>query len=547
MSGGPVDMAPINAVLEKFGHEVGVLTEKVRALEGDDTSKMGAIDKQNKEISGLKVVIDKQKGEISGLKGEVNEQVQKISDQKGEISGLKKTMDEQAQKISELQKQLSASLKENKTLREETLQTAGSPEQKKADAGAAGSKRDGSAALEDRQPAKAQRTEAAADAAPMAGAAADAGGGAADDGSGTPSSDATEEMITPEMVTATDRPGASLAEAGLDTVSEMGDEIGDEIGEGAPGEGAPGEGAPGEGTPEAAASSEAGASGALLQLQEREDDRLLPPSAGVAPAVLQLVHYKTDAKEGDVSWIKEIVLALRQDGSLYAFASTGPGTDLSRQGAEAAEGPAASCGRCLLGPVDAPASVDPTEMRMQHGPKKMVIVARQGKLTYLSQVEHIFEHGCHGDAPLLALGEKELERLAADKSAKGARCKDLKAQKLFSRVIETVHKRGQVLDEEDEDLVNFFPTGFVFNESSQNLFAIASKNGTVVAKQAAAEGPSSNPNPSPSPNPHPNAYPNKQANISDEKFSHLEGVQPEGDGSSLLIFIDSGEKKIEKR
>ena len=532
MSGGPVDMAPINAVLEKFGHEVGVLTEKVRALEGDDTSKMGAIDKQNKEISGLKVVIDKQKGEISGLKGEVNEQVQKISDQMGEISGLKKTMDEQAQKISELQKQLSASLKENKTLREETLQTAGSPEQKKADAGAAGSKRDGSAALEDRQPAKAQRTEAAAD----------AGGGAADDGSGTPSSDATEEMITPEMVTATDRPGASLAEAGLDTVSEMGDEIGDEIGEGAPGEGAPG-----EGTPEAAASSEAGASGALLQLQEREDDRLLPPSAGVAPAVLQLVHYKTDAKEGDVSWIKEIVLALRQDGSLYAFASTGPGTDLSRQGAEAAEGPAASCGRCLLGPVDAPASVDPTEMRMQHGPKKMVIVARQGKLTYLSQVEHIFEHGCHGDAPLLALGEEELKRLAADKSAKGARCKDLGAQALFSRVIETVHKRGEMPDEEDEDLVNFFPTGFVFNESSQNLFAIASKNGTVVAKQAAAEGPSSNPNPSPSPNPHPNAYPNKQSNISDEKFSHLEGVQPEGDGSSLLIFIDSGEKKIEKR
>ena len=121
MSGGPVDMAPINAVLEKFGHEVGVLTEKVRALEGDDTSKMGAIDKQNKEISGLKVVIDKQKGEISGLKGEVNEQVQKISDQMGEISGLKKTMDEQAQKISELQKQLTTILNLNQSLQTKVL------------------------------------------------------------------------------------------------------------------------------------------------------------------------------------------------------------------------------------------------------------------------------------------------------------------------------------------------------------------------------------------------------------------------------------------
>ena len=325
---------------------------------------------------------------------------------------------------------------------------------------------------------------------------------------------------------------------------------GEEKAEGA-GEGA-GEGAPGEGTPEAAASSEAAPSGALLQLQEREAHQLLPPSAGVAPAVLQLVHFSSVAKDGDVSGDKETVLALRQDGSLYAFASTGPGTDLSRQGAEVAEGSGGSCGRCLLGPVDAPASVDPAEMRMEQcvdGSKKhvKVVVARQGKLTYLNQPEHIFEHGCHGDAQWLALSKEELKELAAVKDAKGLRCKDLQAQVLFSDVIGYVHERGREEDEE-EDLVNFSPTRFVFNEvPSQNLFAIASKNGMVVAKQAAAEGLSSNPDPSPSPSPNPNTYPGKQANISDNKFSHLEEVQPEGDGSSLLIFINSREKSIEKR
>ena len=117
---------------------------------------------------------------------------------------------------------------------------------------------------------------------------------------------------------------------------------------------------------------------------------------------------------------------------------------------------------------------------------------------------------------------------------------------LFSNVIDCVHERGRD-EEEEDDLVNFSPTRFVFNESSQNLFAIASKNGMVVAKQVTAEGLSSNPDPSPSPNPNPNTDPDKQANIADENFSHLEEVQPEGDGSSLLIFINSREKSIEKR
>ena len=486
MSGGSDTMAPLNAVLETFGREVSVLTEKVSALEKDASSKTG--------------VIDKQKGEISSLKAEVDERVQQIDSLKGEISGVKKTMDERAQQITDLQKQLSASLKENETLLEEnkTLQTIGSPEQRKDDAGAAGSKRDGSAALEDGQPAKAQRTEAAADAA-LSYAVADAGGGAAEDGSGTPSSDATEEMITETAL-----PEASLAEAGLSAVAEV-DEICDEIGEGASegadegaGEGA-GEGAPGEGTPEAAASSEAGASGALLQLQEREADRLLPPSAGVAQAVLQLVHYSSDVKDDAGAWIKETVLALRQDGSLYAFASTSSGADLSRQGAEAAEGSAGSCGRCLLGPVDEPASVEPAEMRMQHGPKKMVVVARQGEFVYLNHDEHIFEHGCHGDAACLALSEEEQIQQAAVKDARGIRCKDLRAQTLFSSVIDKVHERGR--EEDEEELVNFSPTGFVFNESSANLVAIASKNGIVVAKQAAAEGPEPEPEPEPEPQP----------------------------------------------
>ena len=140
MSGGSDTMAPLNAVLETFGREVSVLTEKVSALEKDASSKTG--------------VIDKQKGEISSLKAEVDERVQQIDSLKGEISGVKKTMDERAQQITDLQKQLSASLKENETLLEEnkTLQTIGSPEQRKDDAGAAGSKRDGPAASEDGQP-----------------------------------------------------------------------------------------------------------------------------------------------------------------------------------------------------------------------------------------------------------------------------------------------------------------------------------------------------------------------------------------------------------
>ena len=122
-----------------------------------------------------------------------------------------------------------------------------------------------------------------------------------------------------------------------------------------------------------------------MRLEEQKEDQLLlptPPTAAKWP-VLQLVHFSVsvkETKEGDAAWGKETVLALKQDGSLYAFASAGPGADLSRQGAEVAEG---SCGRCLLGPVEDPASVDPAEMRMQHTPlprAQKVVVLRQGQL-----------------------------------------------------------------------------------------------------------------------------------------------------------------------
>ena len=57
------------------------------------------------------------------------------------------------------------------------------------------------------------------------------------------------------------------------------------------------------------------------------------------------------------------------------------------------------------------------------------------------------------------------------------------------------------------------------SQDNNNLLAIASKNGYVVAKQA---------------------------NIADEKFTNL-GVDTDGDGTSLLIFVDSGEPNIESR
>ena len=138
---------------------------------------------------------------------------------------------------------------------------------------------------------------------------------------------------------------------------------------------------------------------------------------------------------------------------------------------------------------------------MQHGPMKKVVVARQGQLTYLNNDEYIFEHGCHDDAKWLQLGAKfderkqlldqESKRLMkssdAGEKAAGKRRKDVLGNAFFSRVVEKVQTDED--HENHEELENFCPTGFVFNEDSQNLIAIASKNGQVVAKQAAAEGP----------------------------------------------------------
>ena len=405
MLGG--SLASARAVFEQFGNAFREVEEKVLALEQDASYKQGVIDKQNGEIRSLKGEIDTQVQEIDQKMGEIDQR-------KGENSSLEKTKHEQAQQISHLQLLLSALREENNT-----LQTNGSQEQRRAeqrsqeqrrgDSGEAGSKRDGPAALEG--PAKLPRTEPTQPAQPakaadaeLGYAAADAGGSAVDDGSGTEesvalasvASDATEEMITEAEL-----PGASLAEGGPNVVPEIGEigEIGETAGAGAPCAevlGGAEDTAMGGGAQQAAEEAEAlvggggggpeaAASGALMRLEEQKEDQLLPPTPPTAAKwpVLQLVHFSVsvkETKEGDAAWGKETVLALKQDGSLYAFASAGPGADLSRQGAEVAEG---SCGRCLLGPVEDPASVDPAEMRMQHTPlprAQKVVVLRQGQL-----------------------------------------------------------------------------------------------------------------------------------------------------------------------
>ena len=76
----------------------------------------------------------------------------------------------------------------------------------------------------------------------------------------------------------------------------------------------------------------------------------------------------------------------------------------------------------------------------------------------------------------------------AGEKAEGRRCKDVLGNAFFSRVVEMV-QQGDEDHDNQEQLEDFYPTGFVFNEDSQNLIAIASKNGQVVAKQAAAAGP----------------------------------------------------------
>ena len=75
----------------------------------------------------------------------------------------------------------------------------------------------------------------------------------------------------------------------------------------------------------------------------------------------------------------------------------------------------------------------------------------------------------------------------AGEKAAGKRCKDVLGNAFFSRVVERVQTDED--HENREELESFCSTGFVFNEDSQNLIAIASKNGQVVAKQAVAEGP----------------------------------------------------------
>ena len=436
MLGGSLASAPLRAVFEQLGNAHREVEEKVHALEQDASYKQGVIDKQNGEIRSLKGEIDTQvqeidqrKGENSSLEKTKHEQAQQISHLQQQLSALRQvsfeTADEAAPaaRATSLSDALSVSVAglQNETLREEnnTLQTNGSQEQRRAeqssqeqrrgDGGEAGSKRDGPAALEG--PAKLPRTEPAQPAQPakaadaeLGYAAADAGGSAVDDGSGTEesvalasvASDATEEMITEAEL-----PGASLAEGGPNVVPEIGEigEIGETAGAGAPCAevlGGAEDTAMGGGAQQAAEEAEAlvggggggpeaAASGALMRLEEQKEDQLLPPTPPTAAKwpVLQLVHFSVsvkETKEGDAAWGKETVLALKQDGSLYAFASAGPGADLSRQGAEVAEG---SCGRCLLGPVEDPASVDPAEMRMQHTPlpgAQKVVVLRQGQL-----------------------------------------------------------------------------------------------------------------------------------------------------------------------
>ena len=159
----------LKAVLTSFGDATKTLVGETKKL-------------FDEEAASKKRVIDMQQEEISRLKGEVDRQVQQISDMQVELRNAR----EENQALSKVQGENQALREELTTLREENnkmLRPICTPE-----TGVAGSKRVDPGALEDGQPAKAQRTEAAAGtAAGTAAVMAVGAGGAVDDGNGTPS------------------------------------------------------------------------------------------------------------------------------------------------------------------------------------------------------------------------------------------------------------------------------------------------------------------------------------------------------------------------